>query len=134
MDGFGGMSWEDMLGMGFRNPDPSVPSIPGQDAFTSQLLGMMKATGIANAHGLAQMFGRLLDMVNELGYGINLAVSPNGDEFGLMMVQLNPDRANETMSPNDFPNVDAAFIASFGPGTVDRMADHVARIRNGEFS
>jgi hypothetical protein len=51
-----------------------------------------------------------------------------------MMVQLNPDRVNETMDPEKVPNVDAAFIASFGPGTVDRMGDHVTRIRNGEFN
>lgn len=132
MDGFGGMSWEDMLGMGFRNPDPDVPSIPGQDAFTASMLGMMKNSGIANAAGLSEMFRRLLDMIAELGYGINLAISPDGDQYGLVMVELNPDRANET---KEFaPNVDHALVASFGPGTVDRMAEHAIRIRNGEFS
>lgn len=126
------MNWEDLLGMGFRNPDGMPEGIPGQDAFTASMIGMMKNSGIANAAGLSEMFRRLLDMIAELGYGINLAISPDGDQYGLVMVELNPDRANET---KEFaPNVDHALIASFGPGTVDRMAEHAIRIRSGEFN
>lgn len=123
MNGFGGMDWDDLMGMGFRNaiPEPVNP-------MAAQLISMLRMVGQDNATGLASIMGSLVNVMSDMGYGVNIAVSPDGDSLGLMIVQVDPDKANETFSP-DHPGVDAAFVSHFGPGSADSVMDLVRKAR-----
>lgn len=112
----------DMFAMGFRQPTPA-------ETMTAQYVSMLRMIGQDNAQGLASILNSFTEVAHQMGYGLNVAVSPDGDELGLMVVQLNPDRVDESFTPGT-PGVDAAIVASFGEGSVDTVLGLVRSVRN----